>query len=242
MNNLKNKTSTALLNYYSENPNLANFINVARKMLVVKGTSPLIRGEICEIVLEIILKEFMNKNKNITKDWILEGGLIINDKNNPTSDYLTEIDRVLFTPRMIYVFECKSYKGEKLLKDKGSLYVKKGNKFSMKLDVFEQNRKHSVALLKYILPSMKNKSSDNKLVKMAMFDFSIGEYTDRREDKFKGIFPLVDDKTVLNLFKGYSSKDECWDMEKLKGIIESLNIDKSKKVNDHLNYVKGIKR
>lgn len=238
----KGKTANALYNYFNKNKNLANFIDVARQMLVLKGTNPLIRGEVCEVVLEVILKEFIKKNNLESSGWFVERGLILNDKSNPLSDYLTELDLVLFTPKLLYVFECKSYKGEKQLRDKGSLYVKHNKKFDFKLDVYEQNRKHSIALLKYALPHLSNKTSDTKFVKMSMFDFSIGEYEDLRDTKVKNIFPLLDDKTVLSLFRNYNNKVDCWDMRSLKNEISLLSKDKEVLTKEHLKYVKSIKR
>lgn len=239
---VKNKTSTILLDYYKKNRNLRNFIEVSRQMLIQKGTSPLIRGEICEVVLSVILTEFILKNKLNSKGWFISKGLIVNDKYNSCSDYLTEIDLTLFTPKMVYIFECKSYKGSKVLRDKGSLYVKNGTRELFKLDVFEQNRKHSLALLKYLIPYLTNKSSSNKLVKMIMFDFSIGEYEDLRDDKYKKIFPLLNDRTVLRLFDTYSSKDDVWNMRGISSVVDELNSSLSLKTEDHLNYVKSLRR
>ena len=184
MGDIKNKTSTALVNYYKKTKDFDRLIKVAELMLSENGTNPQIRGEICEVILSLVLYEYIIKHNLLKKGWFYKKGLILNDRNNPTSSYLTEIDLVLFTPRMIYVFECKSYKGKKVLKDKGSLYtIDKNNKEKFKLDVYEQNRKHSLALLKYILPYYTNTGNKQGLIKMVMFNFSKGYFKDLRDDK-----------------------------------------------------------
>lgn len=238
----KGRTAKTLYAYYVKNRDLKKFIQVSRLLLSEKGTNPLIRGEVCEVVLEVILSEFISRNNLRSQGWFLIRGLILGDAVNKTSDYLTELDLTLFTPRMIYVFECKSYRGEKILKDKGSLYVKEKNKEVFKLDVFDQNKKHSMALLKHVIPHLLNRGTSNKLIKMVMFDFSVGEYDDQREPTYKKIFPLMDDKTVLGLFKTYKSKEDCWDVKGLETLMNSLSENKTEKTKQHLTYVKSIKR
>ena len=66
-----------------------------------------VNGEVCETVLEIGILEFMKRYPKACKEWVLKKGLIVKDIDDPNNGFLTEIDLVLATPQMIYLFECK---------------------------------------------------------------------------------------------------------------------------------------
>ena len=117
---VKNKTNDVLLEFYKTN-SYEFTLAVAKKMLESKSYAGKrkfnsdLHGEICETVLEISIMEYMKLYPEKCKDWFYEKGLILKEVNNPDSEFLTELDLVLFTPTQICIFECKSYNSDKTL-------------------------------------------------------------------------------------------------------------------------------
>lgn len=240
MTSIKDKTAEALMDYWKANRNLARFLAVAKHMLVSSNSRPEIRGEMCEVVLEILLREFIRKNNLKEKGWFLVRGLILNDPERPNSEYLTELDLTLFTPKLIYAFECKSYKGSKVLKDECSIYLKNKDICKKKFDVYSQHKKHFVCLHKHLHHNLINVDKDTKPYKLVLFDFSDGSLEDLREEKYKKIFPSVNPKTLTTLFSNYNSKRDNWDVKGVRREVLCLLEDKKNKTVDHLKYVTSL--
>jgi Nuclease-related domain. len=114
--NYKDSTNEVLLDYYKEN-GFQKTVDVAKSMYNVnlknakKNFKTDMNGEVCETVLEIGILEFMKRYPKACEHWVLKKGLIIKDIEDPNNGFMTEIDLVLATPQMIYLFECKSYTG-----------------------------------------------------------------------------------------------------------------------------------
>lgn len=232
----KDKLRDKIYSYYKAN-GYAKTLNVAKSILESENSTGLIRGELCECVLVIFLEEFIKVNK--IKDWIISKGLILRDLENPDSSYLTELDVTLFTPKRIFLFECKSYSGNKILTGKGQIAVKSGKKYNKKIDVYEQHIKHYIALHKY-LKDFKYGRANSKPFKMAMFDFSTSGYVDRRDSNAKGVLPLVTPETVSKLFSNYNKLDVCWDIDYVKEVVKIMENNKEKITSKHLEYVKSL--
>lgn len=241
MSDVKSRTFDAIYNFYkSNNCDSQKTINVARKMLTSKNSSPLIRGELCEAVLTILLQRFIEDNNLKKKGWFISKGMYLKDLDNPDSSYITELDITLFTPRQIYMFECKSYKGAKTLKDECSIYVKRNGKTSLAKDVYDQQFKHFTALLKYVKPFLNNVKSPVAPFKIIYFDFSDGDIKDVREDKYKVRMPLVDENTLYSLFDNYNSIPDYWDIKGIYKVVQIVNKNKNKLDKKHLSYVKSL--
>ena len=138
---IKDSTFDTLVKFYHKTKNIKKFTLICNAMVCDNDSTAEMRGEIAETILYIILEDFIEKN-NLT-DWRISKGMILKDINsNSYNEYFTELDLTLFTPKCVFSFECKSYKGIKHLSDKGTLHVKRGKTFKKALDVFDQHAKH----------------------------------------------------------------------------------------------------
>lgn len=237
MSNLKNKTEE-VIRKYSKGKDINVVKNVCYEILKSDNSSGVIRGELCECLLVLLLENYIKKNN--LKDWVIAKGLILKDLDNTGSNFLTELDVTLFTPKMIYLFECKSYKGEKKLTKECTLYSKNNKSWVKRVDVFDQHKRHFICLYKYVKKFRVNKDPKAKCFKIIMFDFSIGGIKDLREDKFKSLMPLLNENNLYSLFDNYEELEDNWDMKYIAKVIESLEKASSKRVDTHLEYVKSL--
>ena len=239
---VKGRTFNSLVNYYNKEKNLKKFIAVCQSMVKSKDSTPEMRGEICESVLYVMLTDFIVKHN--LKDWRISKGLIlknVSDGSNP--NYLTELDLTLFTPKCVFSFECKSYKGEKFLCDKGTLYLKNGVGRKKRMDIFAQHIKHFYVLedniriaLKEVLPSK------YKSYRLLCFEFSDTPLIDERDDKYKGLFPVCTVNNLYNIFKSYNERPDYWDMERINKVVDIIEKAGKKNKKSHLDYVTSINR
>ena len=59
---VKNKTFNSLVNYYNKDKNIKKFLALTKAMVTSPKSTPLMRGEICESVLYVILTDFIERN------------------------------------------------------------------------------------------------------------------------------------------------------------------------------------
>lgn len=230
-----------MIKYYNKNKDIDRFILVCREILKNKSSTPEMRGEVCEVVLYIMLNNYIEENN--LKDWRIVKGLILKDVTKEVDhNYFTEVDLTLFTPKCIYSFECKCYKGEKYLSDKGTLYVKRGKKFTKSLDVFDQHLKHFKVLLDNVKVGLDKSVSDNKFksFKLLYFDFSIERTEDRREDKFKSMFPIINESNLIPLFNDYNSRPKYWNMSIVNKVVDIIERNSESNTKKHLDYVTSL--
>lgn len=241
----KTETNKILLDYYEKN-GFVKTVKTAKAMYKVnlKTAKPDFKtdlcGEICETILEIGIIEFMKKYPEICRDWVIKKGLIVKDIENPNNGFLTEIDLVLATPQMIYIFECKSYTGEKILTDICTIKTK-----NRSFDVYKQNLMHARVFLKQFDPYRVNKAVKKLPLQLALFSLSKGSITDKRNDTSKMLMPLVE---IENLFKFLSQNIPTTDREvislwKMKYVKNALDIIAKKSDANrsaHLAYVKNL--
>lgn len=241
MTNIKDKTFDSLVRYYNKEKNVKKFIDVCKKMIIAPNSTPQIRGEICESVLFVMLTDFIEKNN--LKDWRISKGLILKDLNSPKdSKFLTELDLTLFTPKCIFSFECKSYKGEKYLDDKGTLYVKSGNRFKKKLDVFQQHYNHFKVLDNNVKCAFRPSDSKKfKSYRLLYFDFGDIPTEDRRSSEYKKLFPICNVNNLYSLFLEYSKRPDYWDMNYINKVVDVIEMAKEKNTKLHLEYVTNLK-
>ena len=238
---IKDSTFDVLVNYYNKNKDLKRFILVCREILDKKASTPEMRGEVCETVLYVMLTHFIEKNN--LKDWRVSKGLVLKDvEQDRDHRYFTEVDLTLFTPKCVYSFECKCYKGVKYLKDKGTLYVKRGKSYKKQLDVFDQHFKHFKVLFNNIKCGLSKTVDDKnyKSFKLLYFDFSTERIEDKRDEKFKQLFPIINEDNLFSLFKTYGKRPNYWNMEivnKVVNIVEKASEENAKK---HLDYVTSL--
>lgn len=228
---IKTYTRQKLFEYYDKY-GLKVTIDAGRQLLskrieVGKESRTSINGEIAETILELILTQYCKDNPKKTKDWCWGKSLILKDPTKD-SDFLTELDFTLFTPECVYIFECKSYVGDKVIREKG-LIERAGHK---DFDVFKQNFIHLETLNKWI-----EKLSESPIYQMVLFNFSKGNVCDIRTDKYKEYLPCVDESNVLSVL--YNSKP-VWDMNSLNRVMTILKNSSDNLRPKHLEYVKRL--
>lgn len=203
-------------------------IETARKSLSIakggKDFKPQFNGEICETVLEIILKEYCKKHQ----DSFYLKSVVLPDTET-LSNFLTEIDFVFFTTECIYCIECKSYAGDKELCNEGTIVLRNGKS----RDVYKQNSMHLDVLDKLIGPFSKE-----PVYKLVLFNFSTGNLIDKRTDEWKMNFPVVDEKNFRTVIS--KRRKKVWDVVGLRRA--SVKIEKFSDANRarHLEYVKKL--
>lgn len=231
---LKDSTHTKLMSVYQKY-GLQVTLKVAYNLLVKQPQVPSIsfkttlNGEVCETVLEILVCDYCRQNRERTRDWCWQKGIILTDPTKKQSSFLTEIDFTLFTPQCIYLFECKSYAGKKILVDDGTIVRENGSEF----DVFRQSLLHVETLDKWLA-----NTSTNPVYQLVMFDFSRGELTDTRGAKERKLMPLVNENT---LFSALIEGPVVWDCEYLKKVVAVFEKASPRLRRRHLEYVKGLK-
>lgn len=232
-----------ILEFY-EKHDLRNTIALGRCMLNCKfgkhkeDFRTAVHGEVCESILEVMIKEFLKKN-NLEKRWFYTKGLVLKDLNNLESEYLTEIDFILFSPHKIFIFECKSYGGHKYLKDKCTIVRSKKKPF----DVFSQHEKHSNTLLNnFIGFRAPEKLGEEKVapVQLILFDFSNGDLEDQRTDLWKKVMPVVNEKDLGLFLAKYKDVPGSWDVKALYKAVKMINKNNNKRRDEHLRYVKDL--
>lgn len=201
-------------------------IETARASLTIsKGGSEFksqFNGEICETVLEIILKELCKKNSS----WIYLKSVVLPDTET-LSDFLTEIDFVLITGSCIYCIECKSYAGDKTIINEGTVVLKNGKK----RDVYKQDLLHLEVLGKLL-----HGFSKTPKYKIVFFNFSTGEVNDLRDHIWKEKFPLVNDSTFTTILE---NSKPVWDLVGLRRAAPKIEKFSKQNRDRHLAYVKS---
>lgn len=228
-----------LLDYYNSK-GLVPAIQVARELLkkpVISKTemstqelNSIFNGEVCETVLHIMILDFMKNNPTLTKTWRYNNGVILSDLETQSDKFLTEIDALLFTPGCIYIFECKSYAGDKELIGKGIITRKTGNN----CDVYSQNSLHLKILNQWL-----HKFSKHPCYQMVLFDFSSGKMMDKRAYDAKKELLYVTDKTLYPLLR--ESRLGVWKPEDIDIISSKFATETDKLRKKHLAYVKSLK-
>lgn len=211
---------------------LADVIKIAKKSLIINSKDytaefkTQFNGEICEAILELLIKEWMEKNK---VNGALIRSLILRDLNSNNKDFLTEIDMVLFTPWCVYCIECKSYAGDKEIVGDGTICVANGRNF----DVFKQNQMHLDVLRGWV-----DGFSKTPVYQMVLFNFATGEMKDKRDAKARCLMPSTTEQNVLKLFSEVTKT--VWDIKGIKQAIPKLEKFSDEHRAKHLEYVKSL--
>ena len=194
------------------------------------------QGELCEIVLELLVKEYIEDN-NLENIWIPVKSLVVRDidyygENSKDGDYFTEIDFVIFTPYKILAFECKNYSGEKIITDRCTVNIE-GRKPK---DVFRQHFGHAKALEETFRP-MKSGGEDIADIKLAYFNFSKGSITDEREKRDRKIMPIIGTDNLYKFLDSFKDKGNYWDIPTIERAIKLMTKNSKKLHDSHLQYL-----
>lgn len=236
---IKDRTSDAIFSYYKKTKSLDKTLKTGRAMLKSSSSLPIIRGELCEAILIIMLSDYIREHKLKDKGWFISKGMILRDMDNLDSKYCTELDVTLFTPERIYLFECKSYKGPKKLEGECTLFTANDSLWTKRLDVYDQHIKHFKALNKYLDKFRLNRDSKKGPYKIVYFNFSEGSIIDNRDEKYKKRFPVMDETNLYNLF----NKDSLpvhWDIDYVRKAVKLIDGSKKELTSVHLDYVKSL--
>lgn len=184
-----------------------------------------INGEVCEVVLECLIIDYTLRNPEKCKDWSLYKGLIIKERGKLSESFSTELDLTLVTPQCIYLFECKSYKGDNSLTGKG-MYKN--------TDVYKQNMLHLKTLDTWVKPFV----CEGKLpvYKIGLFVFADGRVEDKRMIESRTLMPLLS----VNNWETILCKDDrvVWNIPRLDTLFEKLEMQSEHLYYEHLDYVK----
>lgn len=190
-----------------------------------------LNGELCETVLEIILKSYY-KNQEPKENWHFVKSLVLNERGKNHSDFLTEIDLALFTPACIFLFECKSYSGEKVLAGNGKLY--RDSKFAC--DVFGQSLLHKRVIEPWVSDFVLN--GKIPVIQMCMFEYSNGPLIDKRSRSARIEMPCLNAGQVIKYVQSFT--EPVWNIACLKKALITLEANSNNFHNAHLNYVKRL--
>ncbi len=185
-----------------------------------------LRGECCEILLELQIREFA-KQRNLP--WILSKGLTFQRRDH-RKDKTTELDLTLFTPSRVFLFESKFRKGKIKLIDECKIIPDYGNV----TDVYKQNMMHLDNLRYYLAPAILSMEK-GKPFSIVLYVDEISRVTDAREAKYKSLIPLVGSENILEyLNKIANLKTKVWDIKKLARIVKDMDAVSDKLFEDHV--------
>lgn len=238
---LKSSTNKVVLDNYEKN-GLEHTLSLCNKILLNKSLyregANYVVGELAESVLEVLVKDFIRRNN--LKDWFYVKSMIIKDVETMSKKFSTEIDLVLFSPGKIYLFECKGYKGSKEIVGKGVLVRKGKNK--LKFDVFEQHKNHANVFMKMFDPFILKGVDPRTAYQLGIFDYSLGELEDNREDTWKKVMPILKYSDIFPLLDRNKNSKRKWNMEYVRKAVNIIESKKDVSVTNHLKYVTSINR
>lgn len=241
MNKETESTFNNMLSLYQRLGSIEKFKRVSKEIVSSPNSTRIMRGEVAESLLYVMLEHYIKVN-NI-KDWRITKGTILKKKKNNGKHHMCELDVTLFTPKCIFCFECKSYKGKTFLLNEGSLFtVGKDNNLIFKVDVYKQQMNHVETLehnLSYALVEKRNGSKYRSL-KILMFDFADISTVDKRVKVNRELFPLLNENSLYNLFIDYNKRPTYWDMDKVNKILDIIEKNKSQLRIEHLKYVDSL--
>lgn len=196
-----------------------------------------LHGEICETVLELKLLEIAMKYPKDTAGWLYNKSLVIKDRHSANCGFCTEIDLVLFTAGCIYLFECKSYSGDKKLVGRGLLRRKtlyEGQVSSC--DIYRQSKLHADTFKPWVVDFVLH--GKKPVVQMCIFDFSLGTLSDTRTAAAKKELPCLAEGTVADFV--LTRREVVWDLDALRIVSEKLGKLSAKLRDRHLAYVQNL--
>lgn len=171
-----------------------------------------IKGELSEIALECHLLWWMQRSRYM----MLVKSLCV---KSLTSNATAETDLLLATPCKVYMFECKSFKGRKMLTKECYL---KGE--SSEKDVFDQSKYH-MEIMEQHLHDCHISSSKIAPYQLILFELSSEGIDDQRDDKWKRGIPLLTLDTIDAWFQKQFSQQHpvLWDFTRLTEKLRKLD-------------------
>lgn len=189
-----------------------------------------LHGEICETVLEILLKAYIKANGR--NDWYISKSLIVIN-NGMTA----ELDLTVFTPKRIYMFECKCYSGDKIITDE----CKINRKGIPPHDLYGQSMGH-LRLLNEVIGGLKyRRPSYIEPYKLAYFNFAKGSLLDKRNKAYIKTIPILGIANLHTIFYDYDKLPNQWDIKKVLKVIKTFEKHHDNLEKKHLKRL-GVRR
>lgn len=184
-----------------------------------------IKGEIAEVVLEVLLWELQKTIQNC----IVLKGLCINFVN---SSGTTEMDVVFVTPFKIYMFECKSYKNKPK--------ITKECLIGHDMNVKSQSDLHVLGLNQYI-GKYCDRTLGIKPYKEILFEMSTQGVEDLRDEVWKEKIPVLNPRNFIDEFGRILREDRAkttklWDVKKVLKVLEPLSQKSDEAFEKHLAH------
>lgn len=202
-----------LLAVYRER-GIHTFLRVADEMLSIYDADNAekkkrVHGELCEVVLKAQTLEYLSQRR---VSGSIYHSVILNDLDNPTSRFRTELDFVLLTPYCCLTGECKSYSGELTVTD--PCIITRGD---LRSDLSRQSLLHGRHLKshmkQFILPGLGQPEPPCGLF---CYFYSHATVRDKRQSKYKELLPLLNVSTLYGYYDSIfrSQKKAVLDYEK----------------------------
>lgn len=197
--------------------------NAVKKELGAGDADRIFRGELAEIVLEGFLRKYIDEHP---ETFYVKSLCIYTDTNTLGT---TEMDLCLFTKHKIYVFECKSFYGEKTVTDECTIHCKT---LKSPKNVFKQNEMHAKALTDKIKEYCLEKTS---CVKLCLFQYSEKDTIDKRTTENKNKMIILDENNIEELLTSIDSDNKIrWDVSSCYSKVKSLHSQSSEVFKEHL--------
>lgn len=196
-----------------------------------------LRGELAEVLLEALLRNLCDIFDEFGIKYELIKNLAMLKRGTNGKLYSSEIDVCLCTEYKCYLFEVKSYKGEKTLTNECLLHGFKD------MNIYEQSRMHLDFFRENFddcrYKFVEGRKNIPKPYKMIFFEFSSDGVKDLRNREWKDRVRLI---TYLNFhdffMKELNDKVVQWDLDKLRVTLKKLNDNREMIMSYHLARLK----
>lgn len=190
-----------------------------------------LQGEACECILELLVLNQIATNPK-ARDWCYNKSVVLKNRTKLEKYFFTEIDFVLYTAETVFIFECKSYSGNKKLTGSGLLTRDNGNS----CDVYRQSILHKEVISEWLRDFVIKGRVPT--IQMCMFSYSNGTLVDERSRAAKIELPYLTPDNVIDYIT--TPGDTVWDMRAMPQVVKVFNSMSDKLRPQHLKYVKGL--
>lgn len=186
------------------------------------------RGELAEVVLEVIVRDYVKNNKG---SFYIKN-LVVPKIEDPT--HFNELDLTLFTEGMVFLFECKSYNVDKVLT--GDCTIEMEGRDSQ--DIYKQNFAHLKTFHEHLKSFKKSTGIGYKLI---FFDYSLDKYsvTDKRGDKEKSKMILTNKNTINKIINENAKNQSMWEIADMSEYLRPISNSSEKNMKIHLENIKS---
>jgi len=209
--------------------NLIKKSNVKTKDIGKKEWAIQVRGECCELILELQLWEFIKVNQ---MPWICSKGLCIERVDNKRAK-TTELDLTLFTPGKIILFESKYRQGKIQLIDECTIVPDWGSV----MNVYKQNIMHLTNLKHYLNDAIITLQGVKPFA-ITLYMESLDRVNDKRTKENKHLVPLLGPETVNSYLVNLARPTKLiWNMTEIEKIVKELDRNSEKNFKKHMEDI-----